>query len=107
MVEPAHPAQAIETERQILRLLMTRQIEALEWVEIGRKLRGYTWREADHAVIYEAILRIRNRGANNSHEALAIETTRMGFPDLDWNAFFRTDSAGGPALTLLQLIERL
>jgi hypothetical protein len=107
MAGAPHSKQSTQLERQILRLLITRQIEAPKWIEIERELGSYPWRESDHAMIYQAILRIRNRGGRNSREALAVETTRMGFPDLNWKPFFQTKPAGSAEPKLEQLLRRL
>jgi hypothetical protein len=95
------------TERLVLRALARGRVEGGEWLEIDRKLAGYLWREPDHAVIYEAIVRARSRDPEHWREQLAAQTTRMGFPDLDWESFLGPPPMGAPEATLNELIHEL
>jgi hypothetical protein len=77
-----------EIERRVLLALCSALLTRDEWLEIQRELANYTWRVPDHAVVYQAILRVRTRGdSRNWRERLPVEATLMGFPDLDWSAF--------------------
>jgi hypothetical protein len=77
-----------EVERRLLRVLILREIAPSEWNEIEVKLTDYVWRGADHAVVYEAIVRARKRDPKRWREELPAQTTRMGFPDVGWNALY-------------------
>jgi len=101
------PTAISRAERLVLRALATGRVERGEWFEIDRKLAGYLWREPDHAVIYQAIVRARSRDPEHWREQLAAQTTRMGFPDLDWESFLRPLPMGTPEATLNQLIYEL
>ncbi|HXX71794.1 MAG TPA: hypothetical protein VEI55_05835 [Candidatus Acidoferrum sp.] len=101
------PTAVVSAERTVLRALTTRFVEPPEWVEIDRKLAGYSWREPDHAVIYQAITAARSRDPRGWREQLAAQTTRMGFPDLDWEAFLRPSPMGTTESSLDQLIQAL
>lgn len=107
MPEAGHPTRTIELERKILNILTADPIEPKDWIEIERELGAYGWRETDHVVIFQAILRVRKRGAKIALETLAAETTRMGFPDLNWRPFFETQPAAASQPELQHLIGQL
>jgi hypothetical protein len=107
MREPTASMAIIRAERLVLRALSTRFLRPTEWIEIDRKLAGYSWREPDHAIIYEAITRARSRDPKRWREQLAAQTTRMGFPDLDWESFLRPSATGTAEPSLNQLIQAL
>jgi hypothetical protein len=58
--------------------------------EMEAKLASYTWCDSDHGLVFEALQRLRGVGTTTSsqlrHE-LPAQTTRMGFPDLDWEIY--------------------
>ena len=59
--------------------------------EIGRllaELSTHDWRDPEHRVVYEALLRIRVRDAATLRSELAATATRMGFPDVGWGEYF-------------------
>jgi hypothetical protein len=111
-VRRRHPAMTdtaaiVKAERLVLRALSTRPMEHTEWIEIDRKLTRYEWQEPDHAVIYEAMVRARSRDPRHWREQLPAQTTRMGFPDLDWEFFLEPSPVGTPEPSLHQLIRVL
>ena len=77
-----------EVERCLLCVLILREIAPGEWNEIEGQLSDYVWRGADHAVVYEAIVRARKCDPKRWREQLPAQTTRMGFPDVDWNVLY-------------------
>lgn len=89
MPDNASSDRVADFERTILRALCTRSIDANVWQQIRLRLADYSWREPDHAVVYEAIVRVKARDAKNMLAHLAAQTTRMGFPDLDWTVYLR------------------
>jgi hypothetical protein len=93
-----------KAERLVLRALCTRLVEEAEWIEIDRKLAGYCWQEPDHAVIYKAIVRARRGDPRHWRTQLPAQTTRMGFPDLDWESILE---GSPPEPDLDQLIRKL
>jgi len=97
----------VQAERLVLRALSTRRIKRTEWIEIDRKFAGYAWREPDHAVVYEAIVRARSLNPDHWHEQLAAQTTRMGFPDLDWGSFLEPPPLGTTEASLERLVREL
>lgn len=63
-----------------------------------RELAEYVWREADHAVVYQAITRVGSRDLKIWRDELPAQTTRMGFPDLDWTIYLKPQGAVEPSL---------
>lgn len=79
-----------EIERGILRALCRciATSAALEWP--SGDLENYRWHEPEHRVVYEALEGVRRHGKRPLREYLPAEAARMGFPDLDWAAYFET-----------------
>ncbi len=50
-------------------------------------LASYSWRDAEHRVVYEALVRIRFLPQALRRAELPAEVTRMGFPDVDCSAY--------------------
>jgi hypothetical protein len=61
------------------------------WDEVARQLANYSWQEEDHEVVYKALRRVRGRGAKTLRDQLPAQTTRMGFPDIDWKIYFESE----------------
>jgi len=99
--------EVVKAERRILRALSAGRMEPTEWIEIHRKLASYSWREPDHAVIYEAMVKARSRDPKHWQEQLPAQTTRMGFPDLDWKSFLGLSPIEAPEPDVHQLIRAL
>jgi len=83
--EPSRPV--ADLERAILRAICANATTQDIWIETQVNLAHYVWRQPDHAVIYEAIVKVRSRDPMNWRSHLPPQTTRMGFPDLDWAAY--------------------
>ncbi|HXX21458.1 MAG TPA: hypothetical protein VEJ46_18825 [Candidatus Acidoferrum sp.] len=94
----------VHIEIAILRALCSRTATESARRSALRDLAGYRWLEADHAVIYEAIVRAGVRGAN-WREDLPARTTRMGFPDLDWTIYL--EPKRGNEQPLEKLVRKL
>lgn len=94
-----------DLERLFLRALCAGAINEVAWQAIRRTLADYVWREPDHAVVYEAIVRVRGRDSRNWREQLPAQTTRMGFPDLDWTIYF--NRSGAPDPNIDELVRKL
>jgi len=104
MTEPTAAMAIVHAERLVLRALSTRFVEPAEWTVIDRRLAGYSWREPDHAIVYAAITRARSRDPKHWREQLQAQTTRMGFPDLDWESFLRPSPAEPSLHQLIQVL---
>jgi hypothetical protein len=76
-----------ETERAILRALCQPSTTQALRERILRELASYRWRAQDHRVIFDALQKSRPVRTSSLHEQLRAHATRMGFPDIDWDAF--------------------
>jgi hypothetical protein len=73
-----------------------------------RTLRRYRWVGRDHQTIFDALVRLATVPAGSLRERLPAEATRMGFPDIQWDAYFEarpgeSESEG----TVAELIGKL
>lgn len=85
-------------ERELLRRLCNNADYEILSTQVFEKLGQYSWQEHDHAVVFEALTGVNARGRDViTQESLAAETTRMGFPDIDWGEYF---SSRAPEQTL-------
>jgi hypothetical protein len=85
----------LDLERQILSVLCSVALDSLETDNLRdcvvSKLEGYTWQTPDHRVVFEAFVRNLNRNPGDLRGILRAEATRMGFPDIDWETFFKAE----------------
>ena len=71
-----------------------------------RELENYRWHEPEHRVVYEALKVAVRRNREPLREQLPAEATRMGFPDVDWAAYFEApDSAAADLPELLRELK--
>ncbi len=80
------------------------------WAKISRALREYTWRDVEHGLVYAAIERLGPHDPKTLREQLPAQATRMGFPDIDWRAYFSVGekpSATPGADQIVRQIKRL
>ncbi len=61
------------------------------WAKISMALREYTWRDVEHGLVYAAIQRLGPQDPKTLREQLPAQATRMGFPDIDWQAYFSAE----------------
>jgi len=52
------------------------------------ELNHYSWATPDHRILFEVLVRLGNIAPGFLRERLGAEATRMGFPDIDWEALF-------------------
>ena len=84
---PRRVESVIAAEQTLLRQLCTSGITTPE-TEALRRLAQYKWEGRDHQVVFDALLRLANVPPESLRARMPIEATRMGFPDIDWPAFF-------------------
>jgi len=94
-----------EIERRILRALChgADAGAASEWP--CPELKNYRWHEPEHRVVYEALAAAPRRGGRRLRESLPAQAARLGFPDVDWAAYF--DSPGPDEEELPELLRDL
>lgn len=99
----------IAAERELLHRLFSRDANAPIGQFIG-ELSAYSWRDPEHATVFEAIRALAPRAAAVAswREELPAQATRMGFPDVEWSEYFgdfRAADESAPSLD--ELISRL
>jgi hypothetical protein len=94
-----------ELELAVLRALCTQTAGHAECAKLASELAEYRWREADHRVIYEALIKINSGDPEMLRRRLPAATTRMGFPEIDWQRYFSPTPI--PADRLSDLIRTL
>jgi hypothetical protein len=52
------------------------------------QLAPHEWKDADHRIVFDALRRSPGREPALLREQLPAEATRLGFPDVDWTAYF-------------------
>lgn len=82
-------------ERQLLQQIVQTGTCEL-WPRVASELQHYRWQDGDHQVIFEALNRVEPTPDASLRKLLTAETTRMGFPDIDWNQYFSPSSKQTP-----------
>ena len=91
-------------ERAILRTLCQPSATQALRERILQELASYRWQVEDHRVIFDALQRSRSAKASPLQEELRAHATRMGFPDIDWDAFL---APGEESQEIEQSVSRL
>jgi hypothetical protein len=99
------PPSVADLERALLRAICRQTLKSKTWEGVQRELSGHKWHDTDHAVVYAAVVKARNGGAADWRSHLAAQTTRMGFPDLDWKIYFA--DTGEPERMIIDLVRAL
>jgi hypothetical protein len=94
-----------DIERGILRALCQQAGAGAALVGPLRELRNYRWHEPEHRVVYEAIEEVSKHGSRSLRDYLPARAARMGFPDLDWAAYFEPPEPA--AVELPELLREL
>jgi hypothetical protein len=76
----------IESEKQLLRFLCASDQNVAERQRVCRQLSKYSWRDRDHAILFEAIAELLSAAPREILAHLPAALTRRGFPDMscDW-----------------------
>jgi hypothetical protein len=90
-------AARVAVERRVLRQICRAKLTRAARAKIARALREYAWRDVEHGLVYAAIERLGHRDPKTLREQLPAQATRMGFPDIDWQAYFSANQK--PAAT--------
>jgi hypothetical protein len=64
-------------------------------------LSGYSWQAPEHRVVFEALTLLPSRDAKVLREQLPAQATRMGFPDVNWDAYFAAEAEASPIESLV------
>jgi hypothetical protein len=65
------------------------------------QLRTHRWQDPEHRVVFEALTLLPGRQAKELREQLPAQATRMGFPDVNWDAYFAANADDIPLETLV------
>jgi len=94
-----------QIERDLLRHLCRRGgIRAIQ-TDQRRALDHYRWIGQDHRIIFEVLVSLASAPANSLREQLPGEATRMGFPDIQWEAYLEEPDKADD--TVAELIAQL
>lgn len=91
MPSPPHAAVA-DLERELLRALCVPGARASARIAVVSEMAGYSWRDHENRVVFDAIRRLRGRELEDLRASLPAVATRMGFPDVNWDTFFVPDT---------------
>jgi hypothetical protein len=78
----------LQLELAVLRTICSNTVAGASRETIMRQLSVHSWKSAEHRIVFEAIARLGGRPAKHLREELPAQATRMGFPDVDWAAYF-------------------
>jgi hypothetical protein len=78
----------LELERDTLCALCIRASANARRKTAMRELSNHIWQDAEHRVVFEAIQRLSSSDPQLLREQLPAQTTRMGFPDVNWENYF-------------------
>jgi uncharacterized membrane-anchored protein len=94
-----------ELERKLLTALCQPAFDAQIRAKVLQRLKAHAFVEPDHEVIYRALAVMPEAESGEIREWLARAVTRLGYPDVDFDALF---SAAPPASAeVAALLERL
>lgn len=82
----------IQIERRVLQALCQGTREGFVRAGVRDLLREYRWREPVHEVIFKILLELPTEDPNVIRSLLPERLTRKGFPDVEWEEFFRPHS---------------
>jgi hypothetical protein len=88
-------AEQIGAERKLLAALCQCAVAADRRAAILRSLHGHVFADPDHQVVYRALAASIPLDPSDARQALTQAATRLGFPDLDFDALF-TESLPAP-----------
>jgi hypothetical protein len=100
-------ADPVDLERRVLRQICRARLTRAAWAKIARALRDYAWRDVEHGLVYAAIERLGSRDPKTLREQLPGQATRMGFPDIDWQAYFSADETPVAASSADQIVRQI
>jgi len=99
------PESISDIEGHVLRGLCGSPISPSLWKHLVAELKDYRWHHPEHKVIFDALTRIRTHDFRAMQAQLPAQTTRMGFPDVDWAIYL--SGAKTPAPKIKRLVEKL
>jgi hypothetical protein len=101
----ALPDAMLRIERALLAALCQASLDAEIRTTIVQKLAKHRFADADHEVVFRALVTIPSLGQNDMLAALTQAVTRMGFPDIEPRDYFKEELPGNEEL--LRLVTQL
>jgi hypothetical protein len=86
--QPPNLSEILALEREILRALCASPRLTSERGGLLKGLVSHDWKDPEHRVVYEALLRTLTRPSGELRLELPATATRMGFPDVEWREYF-------------------
>jgi hypothetical protein len=99
LLDGGSAARIATLEREILAALCSRALSRATWDKLAGGLANHVWREPEHRVVYAALRQIRSRDPRTWREQLPAQTTRMGFPDVDWTIYLAPEEKSARTTT--------
>lgn len=96
-------ADTVRFEREFLRGLCHARLTCAAWAKMEARLRAYAWQDAEHALVYAAALRVGAGDPAKLRAEIPAQATRMGFPDIDWAAYFGFEETRSRTLSLSEI----
>ena len=88
MPQQSPAKRVLELERETLCALCIRASANARRETSMRDLSNHVWQDAEHRIVFEAIQRLSSSDPQLLREQLPAQTTRMGFPDVNWENYF-------------------
>ncbi len=90
-------------ERSILRTLCRDGVDSSAQAGLDAHSRAtavsnlfsHSWQDAEHRIVFEALARLPGRDGAELQRQLPAQATRMGFPDVCWEAYFASITPQG------------
>ncbi len=95
--QPPNVRETLSLEREILRALCASPHLTSKRGRLLRALASHDWRDPEHRVVYEALVRTLACGSDALRSELPAAATRMGFPDVNWGEYFKPCEASHAA----------
>ena len=105
MTREQNSQNSVDLERRVLRALCSEEIQPALRGKFLRDLNRHEWRDPEHRIVFEALEALAPADSAALRERLPTQATRMGFPDVEWDIYFRRDEPIGE--NLRALINRL
>lgn len=96
----------LSTELALLQNLCRNGLSSVSLGDI-RALANHSWAAPDHQIVFDALFRLANIPPAALRHQLPAEATRMGFPDVAWETYFKPASTCEPSRTINELIAAL
>jgi hypothetical protein len=91
-------SQIAERELGVLRTICATRADSQSLSEAFAHLADYRWEYPDHEVVFAAATKVFKTEGKISLEKLAAQTTRAGFPDIDWPVYFDDENDGDDSI---------